>query len=207
MGMDWRHVTEQDIENEERSCLKWIETYRNHVDELIVQINQLMETDKYDDLQKLLLNPEIHEHFSEIEAMEVMFLASIIYGAEKKNQVTPTIFEIVSSQQELQNVFQQFKFLLWHMEFQVEVQAEGEMLQYVMEQQLSVWAVRYLVSRLSTKRGKTMLVFAMHYMTNHRLVEAYQCLMDAQEELPDNEDILKTMKYILRKLEGDNNHE
>lgn len=137
------------------------------------KIEQLLEQEKYEQLTELFQKKEVVEIVQMNTTIAVVNLAVNIYQMEQEERIPHKILDGLHTIKEVEKDFLKVKFLLWKLEF---LDEEQQFIDYVMEQQISVPYVKYLIHTAAFYKEETAKKIAMQYKEKQAFAKAFAML-------------------------------
>lgn len=157
-------------EEEEKERI-WQQTYGTKIDEVVAMMDILLEKGTEQsrlELKNLFLNKDFFDNYEHTDMIAVMYVIMQIYERERQAKIFPTILECGKTVKELQRYFEQLKFILYRIDFEVDNQSETELLEYIKNNRTSVITIETMITTNVMRPMKLALqlerIFAKNFM-------------------------------------------
>ncbi len=139
-----RVVESKETIEERNKIQKWFEAYGNREKELVSKINDLLSHGMYKEICELVCKQDMFETYKENSAISYVVTACKIYKLEEKKGAPNKIFNVCSSVDDMLQMMNQIRFLLWETQFADKAEAEKLLCQYKEEMGFSQYVVEHL---------------------------------------------------------------
>lgn len=188
--------TEEDIKQVEQICRQQAETRSQLVEPYQKKIDILLSENTDEARKQLFLflsSFEFDEVMKYVTEFAYLQVSAGIYQSECEEGIKDTIWHVCHNMKEVIDYIIELKFLLWHLEFDTEKNAEETLYAYMDGRGMSVCMLRYMVKTAGLNKVDLLVKLSILYMDHQKLGGAFSLLKYADELCPGQEDILCTM--------------
>lgn len=178
------------------------EWHKNHDLEMTQykkEINECLSSktpESYNRLKVLFNNPTFKDTYCLKHDFAYMSIIMMIYTEEENSRVPYTILDTGKSMDEIIHIVKQLKFYLWRVEFTDDTNALSLIYQYIIEQNLSVFMLNYIIHVSSYDKIALLNKLIAYFTKLNALNYTYSLTKYLHEIDPDNEDALCILSQI-----------
>lgn len=149
-------------------------------------MEQCLEREEYGELIELFQKKEVVEIAQMNTTLAILNLAVNIYQMEQEEGIQHKILDGFHTLKEVEEAFLKVKFLLWKLEFTDE---EQQFIDYVIEQQISIPYLKYLIHTSAFHKEGAVKIIAMQFKKKGSFAKAFG-MLNYLNELSSNEEFV-----------------
>ena len=180
------------IQGGERYVKVWEEEFPKYK----AYINELLERDDRETLSTVLSSNKIVLELSCITDMAYMVLANQIYQQEVAEHAERTVLDGYTNMDEVVAFIRELRFRVWRMEFHVGENEDLCLVEYIRENRISSYFLKYIIHIAGMEPLQTLKRLAKRFLEYHMFGYAFAMLKYADELLPGSEEILCAMAEL-----------
>lgn len=188
-------VTEEQIGEVENIWSERAQVWRHYEEEYKNIINQYLKEGAQEELLAFLQNPDFVDKFNKHTEMAYMMFAATVYKSEKNENESHNIFKGRNSIEEVTSCICHIKFLLWHLEFHTENQAEEELMIFIDENRVSMTLLKYMIFVAGFNKSYLLKRLAESYIKLDKFDESVK-LLEYSNKLYPEEAVLNLISAI-----------
>ncbi len=191
-----KEKSDEGIAEIEQMCRQFAKIRVKELPGYQAKINRLLQDGNRMELSDMLLSQEFQDKFQTVTDMVYMILANQIYMEEISENVARTIFDGRNSIDEIMCFFQEIKFALWRLEFDMEEEPGTKIIDLVQKNQISSCLLKYAVHVAGMDKVGLLGRLAGLFLDRNMPGMAFSMLKYADELQPGTEEILCTMAEL-----------
>lgn len=183
---------EKQIKGGERYAKVWEQEYPKYK----ACINALLADGDLETLSNVLSSEKVVLELSCITDIAYMVLANQIYQQEVAEHAERTVLDGYTNMDEVVAFIRELRFRIWRMEFHVSENEDIKLVEYIRENRISSYFLKYIIHIAGMDRLQTLSCLAKRFLEYHMSGYAFAMLKYADELSPGMEENLCAMAEL-----------